>query len=274
MSGVKYSPSNDKNCKTGTSIQDDVNIIAGSASSVLMDFFDICDVQESIKKFAAKGLDIYLDIDAEYFGSDEYDVQDFEKFIDTDPFQVVKGISVSSNNGKNGLIKLDEESENVRNILKKKNKNISVGIKKDMYLLKNDVIPELQEIYYSFKYYNNSLDYILLSLNMAGSVNSTEIALKTFNENFINLQDLKKPIYLEIIPGPGKFSNLSFLEVLRELECRQSDRINYFMADNFGSDSIFKRPYAYNKLKTLSKNTFACQKHKYIGNWENKSDYQ
>ncbi|PVU86862.1 hypothetical protein BB561_006519 [Smittium simulii] len=267
MSGVKYSPSYNENCKDTISIQDDVNIIAGSANSVLMDFFDACNIEESIKKFAAKGLEIYLDIDAEYFGSTEYDVQNFKKFINTEPFKTVKGISVSSYNAKNGLIQLDKESKNVQNILEKNNKSINVGIKKEIYVLKNYVIPDLEEIYYSFENYKNSLDYILLSINTSGSVNSTEFALKVFNENFIKIQDLKKPIYLEIIPGPGKFLNISFLKVLRELECRQSDTINYFMADNFGSDSIFKKSVIYNKLGNLSKNTFVCQSHEYIGNW-------
>ncbi|PVU86139.1 hypothetical protein BB561_006806 [Smittium simulii] len=230
MSGVKYSPTYDKSCKTGTSLQKDVNVIAGSANSVLINFFDTCNVGESIKKFAAKGVDIYLDIAADIFESIEYDQQKFERFISTEVFKAVKGISVSSDNG---IMEMGD-----------------IIISNNM-----DVIG-----------FNDAVSSFRLNKERS-SIDSTEFALKLFNENFVSMQDLKKPIYLEIKPGTGKFSDKSFFDVLRELECRQYGTINYFVADNFGSDSIFRKSGIYNKLENLNKNTFYCKGHEYIGNW-------
>ncbi|PVU91268.1 hypothetical protein BB561_004492 [Smittium simulii] len=213
MSGVKYSPSYDKSCKTGADLQSDVDIIAGSANAVLIDYFDICNADESIFKFAHQSIDIYLDIDADIFFSIEYDEKRFEKFIDNELFKSVKGVA------------------------------------------------------HGFTSNKDSLDYMLLRVDILGnSIDSSVFASKLFNKTFVRMQDLKKPIYLEILPGTGKFSDKSFFDVLRELECRQSGTINYFVGDNFGSDSIFRKSKIYNKLENLSKNTFDCQGHEHIGN--------
>ncbi|PVU87590.1 hypothetical protein BB561_006266 [Smittium simulii] len=267
MSGVKYSPSYNENCKTGADLQSDVDIIVGSSNAVLIDYFDICNVAESIRKFTDKNLGIYLDIDAHTFFSIEYDEKKFEKFIDTNLFKSVKGISVSSTSTADGNKQLKNYSRKIKKLLLKKNKKTSVGIKEKITLSNNGYFPGYEGVASGFTRNKDSLDYMLLSVDILGnSIDSSVFASKLFNETFVRMQDLKKPIYLEILPGTGKFSDKSFFDVLRELECRQSGTINYFVGDNFGSDSIFRKSKIYNKLENLSKNTFDCQGHEHIGN--------
>ncbi|PVU96204.1 hypothetical protein BB561_001324 [Smittium simulii] len=273
MSGVKYSPLYNKSCKTGTSLQDDVNIIAGSANSVLVNFFNKCNIGETISEFTAKGLDVYLDIDA-FILNDIKDGQEmFKDLADKDVFRNIKGISVSNGNSRAGNIDLKYYSKKFKDIFA--NKNISVGIKLAINISNGDSLTGFKNAANKFIEYNNDFDYILLNAYIPeSSIDSTKFALKVFDENFIRIKELEKPIYLQIESKKKKLEDESFLKVLRELECRQSDKINYFMADSFGPDSIFKKDSAYNKFESLGKDSYDCQYHGYIGNWENKPNDQ
>ncbi|PVU92300.1 hypothetical protein BB561_003916 [Smittium simulii] len=275
MSGVSYNPLYQKICKTGTSLQDDVNIIAESANSVLVNFFTKCNIGETISKFAAKDLDIYLNVDAHLFGSLEDGQERFKDLRDKNVFRDIKGISVSHDNSRDNTVDLEGLAKFFKDIFK--NDDIGVGVKFTIFISNDNEVTGFKNIAKNIIEYNKNvgLDYILLRVNiLESSIDSTNFALKVFNEHFVTIQELQKPIYLQVEQRKKKLENESFFNVLRELECRQTDKINYFMDDSFGPDSFFKKNSGNGKLESLGKDSFDCKHHEYIGNWVNELNGQ
>ncbi|PVU87848.1 hypothetical protein BB561_006148 [Smittium simulii] len=267
MSGVKYSPFYENSCKTGTSLQNDVNIITESANSVLIDYFDRCNIGETIKNFATKNVDIYLNINV-YAFKKKSNIERFKYLANINGFRDIKGITVSNNNIIAQQLDLDYYAKIINDVVKIKNKEIIVGINKLVRVSNHEDSSNLETIAKMFKEYKNYFDYVLLNLYIPeSSIDSAIFASKVFNEHFNSLKELQKPIYLQIESKNKKLEDESFLKVLRELECRKSEYINYFMADSFGPNSIFKKDSAYNKFKSMGKDSFDCRYHEYIGNW-------